>query len=97
MKSENTKAIDRRLARIEGQVRGLRRMLEEDAYCCDILTQISAVTSALQQVAGQVAAQHVKHCIVGHGSGSEHDAAKRMTQDELVDELTEVFGRLMKA
>lgn len=97
MKSEDTRAIDRRLARIEGQVRGLRRMLEEGAYCCDILTQISAVNSAMSQVAAQVAAQHVKHCIVGHGTGSEHSEARAMTQDELVEELSEVFGRLMKA
>lgn len=97
MKSEDTRAIDRRLARIEGQVRGLRRMLEEDAYCCDILTQISAVNSAMSQVAAQVAAQHVKHCIVGHGTGTEHESAHKMSQDELIEELSEVFGRLMKA
>ncbi len=97
MKTEDQKAIDRRLARIEGQVRGLRRLVEEDAYCCDLLTQISAVSSALNQVAGIVAANHVRHCVVGHPKGEGHSVAKKMSQDELFDELEEVFSRLMRA
>ena len=97
MKTKDQKAIDRRLARIEGQVRGLRRLVEEDAYCCDLLTQISAVSSALNQVAGIVAANHVRHCVVGHAKGEGHAVAKKMSQDELFDELEEVFSRLMRA
>lgn len=97
MNTEDQKAIDRRLARIEGQVRGIRRMLEQGEYCCDILNQIAAVSSALSQTAASVASQHVKHCIASHGCESAHPQAKAMTQDELLDELDEVFSRLMKA
>lgn len=96
MQVEDRKAIDRRLARIEGQVRGIRRLLDEDAYCLDVLNQISAVSSALGQVSGMVAAQHVKHCIVGHGTEEAHQATKAMSREEVLDELDEVFSRLMR-
>ncbi len=90
------KALDRRLARIEGQVRGIRRLLDENAYCCDVLTQLSAVTSALDQVAAKVAAEHIKHCIVGHDSAEAHPTAKAMTREEVLDELEEVLQRLKR-
>ena len=92
-----TKAkTDKRLARIEGQVRGLRRMLAEDAYCVDILTQLAATRSALDQVGAELAAGHVRGCILGHGAGTEHDKARPMTQDELVEELRVTLSRLMR-
>ncbi|HEX4981624.1 MAG TPA: metal-sensitive transcriptional regulator, partial [Ilumatobacteraceae bacterium] len=53
----------KRLRRIEGQVRGLQRMIDEDTYCIDILTQVSAVTKALQSVAVGLLDQHVRHCV----------------------------------
>jgi DNA-binding FrmR family transcriptional regulator len=56
-------ALVRRLHRIEGQVRGLERMVEEDRYCIDVLTQISAVTTALESLAFLVLDDHVKHCV----------------------------------
>ena len=96
MQAADRKAVDRRLARIEGQVRGVRRLLAEDAYCLDVLNQISAVSSALGQVSGMVAAQHVKHCIVGHGTDEAHMATKGMSRDEVLDELDAVFSRLMR-
>lgn len=71
-------------------------MLEEDAYCCDVLTQISAVSSALNQVAAQIAAQHVKHCVAGHGTDAAHPQTQCMSQDQLLEELDEVFSRLMR-
>ncbi|MFY9233170.1 MAG: metal-sensitive transcriptional regulator [Fimbriimonadaceae bacterium] len=89
-------SVDRRLARIEGQVKGLRRMLQEDQYCCDILTQLSAVRSALDQAAAELAVGHVKTCIVGHGTESEHEHCKPMSQEELMDELRVTLSRLMK-
>lgn len=92
--AQDGKVIDRRLARIEGQVRGVRRMVEEDAYCVDILTQLTAVKSAIEQVSAAIASQHIKHCIVDQESG--HATAKAMTKDELLDELDEVLGRLMR-
>ncbi len=97
MKQEDQKSIDRRLARIEGQVRGLRRQVESGSYCCDVLNQIGAVSSALNQVAAAVASQHVRHCIAGHADGDGHEVAKQMSQDDLFDELSEVFSKLMKA
>lgn len=75
-----------RLGRVEGQVRGVARMVEEDRYCIDILTQISAIRAALDRVAMGVLDGHVRHCVVGdHGPG---------TQEERVDELMAAVGRL---
>ena len=75
-----------RLGRVEGQVRGVARMVEEDRYCIDILTQISAIRAALDRVAMGVLDGHVRHCVVGdHGPG---------TQKERVDELMAAVGRL---
>ncbi len=96
MQLDEQKAIDRRLARIEGQVRGLRRLLAEGAYCCDILNQISAVNSALSQAAGMVASQHIKHCIIGHGTDEAHKVAQSMSKDEVLEELDEVLSRLVR-
>jgi DNA-binding FrmR family transcriptional regulator len=59
----DTKAVQNRLRRIEGQVRGLQRMVDEDAYCVDVLTQVAAVQTALEQVAVNVLDAHVRHCV----------------------------------
>ena len=96
MDAESRKAIDRRLARVEGQIRGLRRMVEADEYCCDILTQLSASRSALEQVGAELAASHVRTCIVGHGSETEHGKAKPMSQEDLVQELRVTLSRLVR-
>ncbi|HZU79492.1 MAG TPA: metal-sensitive transcriptional regulator [Acidimicrobiales bacterium] len=56
-------AVQRRLRRIEGQVRGLQRMVEDEAYCIDVLTQVSAVTRALQSVALELLGDHLSHCV----------------------------------
>ncbi len=88
--------LDRRLARIEGQVRGLRRMVEEDTYCNDILNQLNAVRSALDQVGAELVARHVQTCILGHDTSTAHSHAKAMTTDELVEELRETLSRLMR-
>ena len=78
----------RRLARIEGQVRGVERMVEEDRYCIDIVTQISAVQAALDKVALGLLDDHARHCVVGGGADAE--------PDELTDELMAAVGRLMR-
>lgn len=96
MDQETRKSVDRRLARVEGQIGGLRRMLQEDQYCVDILTQLAAVRSALDQVGAEMAAGHVKSCILGHGTGSEHDHCKPMSQDDLIEELRVTLSRLMR-
>ena len=77
-----------RIRRIEGQVRGIERMVEEDRYCIDVLTQISAIQGALDKVALGLLDDHAKHCIVG---GASDD-----TPEELTDELLAAVGRLMR-
>lgn len=89
-------SIDRRLARIEGQVRGLRRMVQSGEYCCDILTQLAATRSALDQAGAEIAVGHVKSCIVGHGTEDAHPHATPMSEEELMDELKVTLSRLMR-
>lgn len=67
-------AVINRLKRIEGQVRGIQKMVEDDRYCVDILVQISAIQSALKQVGYSITERHIKHCVtdaVQHGDGEE--------------------------
>ena len=87
----DTKATQNRLRRIEGQVRGLQRMVEEDAYCVDVLTQVSAVQTALEQVAVQVLDAHVRHCVADAVAGDDEDAAT-----ERLDELMTAVRRFAK-
>jgi len=77
----------KRLARIEGQVRGVTRMVEEDRYCVDVLTQISAAQAALDKVALGLLDDHARHCVIG-GAASE--------QEERTVELMGAVGRLMR-
>lgn len=97
MDAETLTKTDRRLARVEGQVRGVRRMLSEGSYCCDVLQQISAVTSALNQIAAAVAASHIKTCVLEHGSENAHPTSRSMSREEMFDELEDVLSRLAKA
>lgn len=73
-----------RLSRIEGQVRGLRRMVEEETYCVDVLTQISAVREALRGVAKIVMRNHLEHCVTDALRANDEQAAER-TYRELID------------
>ena len=80
-------ALRKRLARIEGQVRGIAKMVEDDRYCIDVLTQISAVQKAIDAVALGLLDDHVRHCVVS----SSGDA-----RTEKMDELMAAVGRLVK-
>ncbi len=72
---EQKDALIKRLHRIEGQVRGIERMVSTDRYCIDILTQVSAVSTALDSLAFQILDEHVKHCVAGAlTSGDEAEA-----------------------
>lgn len=80
--------LQQRLARIEGQVRGISRMVEQDRYCIDVLTQINAVRAALDKVALGLLDGHARHCLVGHGGGPTDP-------DEQVAELMGAVGRML--
>jgi DNA-binding FrmR family transcriptional regulator len=77
----------KRMKRIEGQVGGVERMIEQDRYCIDVLTQISAVQAALDKVALGLLDEHARHCVIG-GRPDE--------QGEMTDELMAAVGRLMR-
>ena len=79
-----------RLRRIEGQVRGITRMVEEERYCVDILTQLRAVRAALRKVEEAVLRQHVEHCVAGALADPASEPAERQ---EKIDELLQVVGR----
>ena len=89
--SENKEAMQKRLRRIEGQLRGLQRMVEEDAYCIDVLTQISAATRALQGVALELLDQHLDHCVRDAINAGGPDA------DAKVAEASAAIARLVKS
>jgi DNA-binding FrmR family transcriptional regulator len=76
-------ALVRRLHRIEGQVRGIERMVEEDRYCIDILTQIGAVTTALDSLAFRILDGHVQHCVAGALASGDASAAETKSAELL--------------
>ncbi|HET6184908.1 MAG TPA: metal-sensitive transcriptional regulator [Acetobacteraceae bacterium] len=85
------KAVSLRLKRIEGQVAGLLRMVEDDRYCVDILTQINAVRSALHKVEEEILRDHVSHCVAGAFTSGDP-----VEQQHKVKELVETIGRLRR-
>lgn len=80
-----------RLKRIEGQARGIHRMIDEDTYCIDILTQISALTSALENVALGLLDDHLRHCVVGAAQAGGPEAEEKMK------EAADAIARLVKS
>jgi CsoR family transcriptional regulator, copper-sensing transcriptional repressor len=88
--SENKSAYLTRLRRIEGQVRGLQRMVDEDTYCIDILTQVSAVNKALQSVAVALVEDHLGHCV------RDAVAAGGTSADDKVAEASAAIARLLR-
>jgi CsoR family transcriptional regulator, copper-sensing transcriptional repressor len=88
MQKDTKAAVQKRLNRIEGQVRGLSRMIAEDRYCIDIVTQISAVRAALRRAEGEILRDHVGHCVEhAIASGDKKDQRKK------ISEIIEVLGR----
>jgi DNA-binding FrmR family transcriptional regulator len=79
----NKEALVRRLHRIEGQVRGIERMLEEDRYCIDVLTQIAAVNTALESLAFRILDDHVNHCVAGALASGDPAAAEEKSKELL--------------
>ena len=88
MQKTTKAAIQKRLSRIEGQVRGLSRMVAEDRYCIDVVTQISAVRAALRRAEEEILRDHVGHCVAhAIASGDKKDQRKK------ISEIIEVLGR----
>jgi len=85
--TESKDAIQRRLKRIEGQVRGIDRMVAEDRYCIDVVTQVTAVQAALDKVALELLSDHTRHCVVDASAGD---------YDEKTDELMGAVRRLLR-
>jgi DNA-binding FrmR family transcriptional regulator len=91
IKAKNKERLRNRLRRIEGQVRGLQRMVDEEAYCVDVLTQVGSVVSALEKVGTLVLKDHVEHCVrESIESGDRHKV------DEKVEELTAAVERFLR-
>jgi CsoR family transcriptional regulator, copper-sensing transcriptional repressor len=76
-------ALTKRLHRIEGQVRGIERMVEDDRYCIDILTQIAAVSTALEALGQKLLDDHVRHCVAAALASGDVDAATEKTEELL--------------
>jgi CsoR family transcriptional regulator, copper-sensing transcriptional repressor len=81
----------KRLRRIEGQVRGLQRMVEADTYCIDVLTQVAAVTKALQAVSLSLLEDHMNHCVVGAARAGETEGREKVT------EAVDAIARLVRS
>lgn len=87
--ADNKETLLKRLRRAEGQVRGVARMIEEDTYCIDILTQVSATQAALDKVALELVRDHAKHCLT-------NDKLAHGSVDEKAEELVDAIGRLIR-
>lgn len=85
--ADNKQAIQKRLNRIEGQVRGVSKMVEEDKYCIDIMTQINAAQAALDKVATELLRDHTKHCLA--------NAKTKADQNQKADEIVDVVNRML--
>jgi CsoR family transcriptional regulator, copper-sensing transcriptional repressor len=89
--TQNKNDYLKRLRRIEGQIRGLQRMVEDDKYCIDILTQVAAATKALQAVALGLLEEHLSHCVAGAIAEGGETAAEK------VREASDAIGRLVRS
>ena len=90
--TDDKKALLARLRRIEGQVRGIQRMIDDDTYCIDVLTQVAAVSKALQGVGLKLLDEHLQHCVAGAAASGDADRTAA-----LVQEATSAVERLLRA
>ncbi len=89
--TKDKEALVKRLHRIEGQVRGVEKMVEDDRYCIDVLTQIAAVNTALESLAFKILDEHVRHCVAG--ALTSGDEANAQTKTEELLEAVQRFAR----
>ena len=90
--TDNKNDIQKRLRRVEGQVRGLQRMVDNDEYCIDILTQVSAATKALQSVALALLDEHLRHCVTDATRSGDDEESER-----IITEASQAIERLVKS
>jgi len=90
--SADKQQVVARLKRIEGQVRGLQRLIDEDTYCIDVLTQVAAVSKALQGVGLHLLDEHLQHCVAGAAASGDAERT-----NELVHEATKAVERLLRS
>lgn len=76
--TENKGAVVKRLRRIEGQVRGIERMVDENRYCIDVVTQVTAIQAALDKVALELLSDHAAHCVIGAPEGEQADRTEEL-------------------
>jgi CsoR family transcriptional regulator, copper-sensing transcriptional repressor len=88
---QDKNALIKRLHRVEGQVRGIEQMVEDERYCIDVLTQIAAVRTALESVAFKILDDHVSHCVADALGSNDHDVAIEKSKEML--EAVERFAR----
>jgi DNA-binding FrmR family transcriptional regulator len=96
MDTDYRKRLDSRLKRIAGQVAGVQRMLDENRYCVDILHQIAAIRSALDGLGTELLTKHLECCVLGHGTGTEHERARPMKKEELLAEVQKALSQFLK-
>lgn len=97
MACDDREKIQNRLNRIAGQVAGLQKMVQEDRYCVDILTQLAAVRSALDAVGVQLLTDHMTHCVANAGASDHaHPTAKKKSQEQLVEEMRLTLSRFLR-
>lgn len=96
MNEAKSKKIKARVNRISGQIGGIAKMIDEDRYCLEILDQIAAARSALDALGVELLSNHIECCVVGHGTGTEHERAKPLNQEELLAEVRVTLGRFLK-
>lgn len=96
MNADVRKKLLTRANRVAGQVTGVQRMLEEDRYCVDILHQIAAIRSALDSLGVELLTRHLETCVLGHGTGSEHQCAKPLNKEQLLSEMHHAISQFLK-
>ena len=97
MATEDREKIRNRLNRIAGQIAGLQKMVDDDRYCVDILTQVAAIRSALDALGVALLSDHMAHCVANtHASDRAHPNAKKKSQDELIEEMRLTLSRFLR-
>lgn len=96
MKDDDREQVRKRLNRIAGQVTGLQKMVEEDRYCVDILTQLAAIRSALDAVGVELLSGHMEHCVAGCHDEQAHPTSRKKSRQQLIEEMRLTLSRFLR-